>query len=75
MEIKALDAYSLKARYYPTVIVMASLCIVVLAAGSGLWGPVKGIIGAAVSALGLAFVMDQIGRDQGKKKEPVLYEA
>ena len=75
MEIKALDAYSLKARYYPTVIAMAPLCMIVLAAGSGLWDPAKGVIGAAVSALGLAFVMDQVGRDQGKKKEPALYEA
>ena len=75
MEIKALDAYSLKARYYPTVIVLAPICMVVLAAGSGVWDPVKGIVGAIVSALGMAFVLDQVGRDQGKKKEAGLFHA
>lgn len=73
MEIKGFDSYSLKARYYPTVIVFAPLCMIVLAAGSGLWGPMKGIIGATVAGLGLALVLDQVGRDQGKKKEPALY--
>ncbi|MBL7076272.1 MAG: hypothetical protein ISS31_02265 [Kiritimatiellae bacterium] len=75
MEMKALDAYSLKARYYPTVIVLAPLCLVVLAVGSGVWDPMKGTISAVVSALGMALVMDQVGRDQGKKKEPRLYDA
>jgi len=75
MEIKALDAYSLKARYYPTVIVLAPLCLIVLAVGSGVWDPVKGLMGAIVSALGMAFVLDQVGRDQGKKKEAGLFAA
>lgn len=75
MDLKMFDAYSLKARYYPTVIVLAPLCLIVLAACSGVWDPVKGIMGAIVSALGMAFVLDQVGRDQGKKKEPGLYQA
>ncbi len=75
MELRALDAYSLKTRYYPTVIVIAPLCLIVLAAGSGVWDPVKGVIGAVVAALGMALVLDQVGRDQGKKKEPALFQA
>ena len=73
MEIRALDAYSLKARYYPTVITLAPLGLIVLAAGSGVWDPVRGIVAAIISALGMAFVLDQVGRDQGKKKEPGLH--
>ena len=73
MEMRTLDAYSLKTRYYPTVILLAPLCLIVFSIGSGVWDPIKGLAGAIVSTLGLAFIMDQIGRDQGKKKEAQLF--
>mgnify|MGYP003583169112 CR=1 FL=1 len=73
MEMRSLDAYSLKTRYYPTVILLAPLCLVVFSIGSGVWDPIKGLASAIVSTLGLAFIMDQIGRDQGKKKEARLF--
>lgn len=73
MDMKAFDAYSLKARYYPTVIVIAPLCLMILSVASGKWDLLKSIGVAAVSTLGLAFVMDQVGRDQGKRKEASLF--
>lgn len=73
MEMRALDAYSLKTRYYPTVILLAPICLFVFSFGSGVWDPIKGLVGAIVSTLGLAFIMDQIGRDQGKQKETRLF--
>jgi hypothetical protein len=73
--MKAFDAYSLKARYYPTVIVIAPLCLMILAVASDKWDMLKSIGVAAVSTLGLAFVMDQVGRDQGKRKEAELFLA
>ena len=72
MNMRAFDAYSLKARYYPTVIVIAPGCLVVMAAATSSWTLLTSFGVALVSALGLAFLMDQVGRDQGKKKEPLL---
>lgn len=74
MEFRAIDSYSLKARYSPTVILLSPLCLAVFAAGSGLWDPLSGLAASLVTVLGCAFVMDQVGRDQGKKKEPYLFQ-
>ncbi len=73
MEVAALDSYSLKARYYPTVVVISPLCLLILSVSVGCWDLVQSLGVAAVSTLGLAFVMDQVGRDQGKKKENGLF--
>ncbi|SPD74276.1 conserved membrane hypothetical protein [uncultured Desulfobacterium sp.] len=73
MDMKTFDAYSLRARYFPTVIVIAPICLVILSLTSDIWGLKNSIGFAAISALGLAFVMDQVGRDQGKKKEARLF--
>ncbi len=74
MDMKAFDAYSLKARYYPTVIVIAPLCLMILSIASDKWDMLKSVGVAVVSTLGLAFVMDQVGRDQGKNKEAALFQ-
>lgn len=73
--MKALDAYSLKARYYPTVIVIAPLCLMILSVASGKWDLLKSVGVAAVSTLGLSYVMDQVGRDRGKRREASLFQA
>lgn len=73
MEFKAMDAYTLKARYYPTSIVVAPLCLLVLALAAGQLDLWRSLGIAVVSGLGLAFVMDQIGRDGGRKSQPFLF--
>ena len=73
MEIKALDSYTVKARYYPTMIVVAPMCLVVLSLASGQLDLLKSLGVAIVSGLGLAFVMDQVGRDGGRNKQPELF--
>ena len=75
MEFKALDAYTLKARYYPTSIVVVPLCLLVLSLAAGQLDLWRSLGVALVSGLGLAFVMDQIGRDGGRKRQPLLFES
>jgi len=73
MEIKALDSYTVKARYYPTMIVVAPMCLVVLSLASGQLDLLKSIGVGIVSGLGLVFVMDQVGRDSGRNKQSHLF--
>jgi hypothetical protein len=74
VDIKAFDAYSLKSRYYPVVIVIAPICLIILSLVAGRWDLLKGIGITTVSTLGLAFVVEQLSRDWGKKKEPSLFQ-
>ncbi len=73
MAFKTFDTYTLKARYYPTLIVIAPLCLVVLSLAAGRYDLVKSFAAAAVSGLGLGLLMDQVGRDGGRNKEPRLF--
>ena len=73
MELKALDSYTVKARYYPTMIVVAPMCLIVLSLASGQLNLLKSLGVVIVSGLGLAFVMDQVGRDSGRNKQPQLF--
>ena len=74
MALKTLDTYTLKARYYPTMIVIAPLCLVILSLAAGEYNLLKSLGAALVSGLGLGLLMDQIGRDGGRNKEPRLFE-
>ena len=67
-----MDTYDRRARLYPLLILLVPLGL-----GITSWIPVdfdtlKTLAGFAV-ALGLAAFMGQIARDQGKKKEPMLF--
>lgn len=73
MEFSAFDSYTLKARYYPTVIVVAPLCLAVLSWAYAQFDFLTSLGAAAVSGLGLAFVMDQVGRDGGRNKQGRLF--
>jgi len=74
MAFKTFDTYTLKARYYPTMIVIAPLCLVILSLAAGRFDLLKSLAAAAISGLGLGLVMDQTGRDGGRNKEPRLFE-
>jgi len=67
-----LDAYTINARYKPALIVALPIFLAVLA-----WFPngIKGlsVITGLLTWAGGTALLAQIGRDQGKKKEPGLY--
>ena len=74
MELKALDSYSVKAMYYPTMIIVAPMCLVILSLASGQLDLIRSLGIAIVFGLGLVFVMDQVGRDGGRNKQPELFQ-
>lgn len=74
MTSKILDSYSLKARYYPTMVVIAPLCLVLISITSGQFDLIKNMGVFVFSGLGLTFIMDQVGRDSGRNKQPELIE-
>ena len=67
------DAYTRRARYLPMLIVLApcSLLSTVLAAKFSL---AIGVLIGPLMALGLPYWLSQVGRDQGKRKEPDLFK-
>jgi len=73
MEFNALDSYSIKARYYPTLIVVTPICLVILSLASKQFDLLKDLGVVVASGLGLIFVMDQVGRDGGRNKQPELF--
>lgn len=74
MAFKTFDTYTLKARYYPTMIVIAPLCLLILSLAAGRFDLLKSLAAAVISGLGLGLLMDQTGRDRGRNKQPWLFE-
>jgi hypothetical protein len=69
-----IDAYSLKARVYPMIILLSPILV------SGLFLSIQfESIMHGVSSIGLvgmlSYLFSQLGRDQGKKKEPELWNS
>lgn len=71
---KHVDKYAMRARVIPALVVV----LPVLAVGSALFpGGVAGWAGisALLTWCGAGFVMDQLGRDAGRRKQAALFEA
>ena len=74
------DEYRRRARLQPVLLVLLPPCIVVgmlMAEALGAWGILTRLGAAAAaslaSAVGLTTLLEQLGRDQGKSKEPSLW--
>src|SRR3989442_4065228 len=68
------DAYTLRARILPTLIVGLPIGLAALAwfpKSASWWGPISGLV---VGAGGVA-LLAQVGRDWGKRKQPRLFES
>lgn len=74
MSLHTLDTYTIMTRYYPTLIVIAPLCLAVLSLVADQYGLIKGLAAAAISGLGLGLLMDQLGRDKGRNKQEQLFQ-
>ncbi len=68
-----IDTYSLKARLWPVLLHFLPLGLAVIA-----WFPEKfagwGLLLGIATPCGLTALLTELGRDQGKKKEPWLFE-
>lgn len=73
MESKTLDTYTLKAQLAPMAVVVIPVWLLVFAFAPGQLNAWQTALGAALPALGIPILLSQIGRDQGKKKEPTLF--
>ena len=73
MEFKALDAYSIKARYAPTMIVLAPLFLIAASFFPEQITSSKNLLVLIGSFLGITVVFDQVGRDYGKKRQTDLF--
>lgn len=72
MSWRVLDEYALKARYYPTIIVIAPmLCIFYLYFPNAI-SQNKFLISLVVG-IGFLIIFEQVGRSFGKKKENILF--
>ncbi|HUT59428.1 MAG TPA: hypothetical protein VNA25_16385 [Phycisphaerae bacterium] len=68
----SLDLYTWKARFCPTVIVALPVALGIFSwfpQNIALWGALAG----GLLSAGLAGLLAEVGRDQGKAKEPVLF--
>ncbi len=67
-----LDSYNLRARLFP-----ATLVLLPLGLGAAAWVPIDvqglGTLGALAASVGLATLLQQFARDEGKRKEDGLY--
>lgn len=71
--LSRVDTYSLKARLWPVLLHFLPLGLAVIA-----WFPEKfagwGLLLGVATPCGLTALLTELGRDQGKKKEPWLFE-
>ena len=67
------DSYDRKARLYPALLVVFPLALTVGAAASLKWPAIESA-GAALASCGGAFLLTQLARDGGKRREPALFE-
>lgn len=65
------DSYDRKARLYPALLVIVPLALTIGAAAS-LKLPALESIGATLASCGGAFLLTQLARDAGKRREPAL---
>ena len=68
-----IDVYSFRARFIPALISVLPVAITVVtfyADAMSWWTP----LWATITAFGGTFLVSEIGRDSGKKKEPRLYQ-
>lgn len=68
------DNYSMKARLYPMVLMFLPFAIVSIAFSYNVSSTAQSI-GSLGGAACLSFLLSQIGRDGGKKKEPALWRS
>ncbi len=68
-----MDVYTRNARLLPAFIVCLPFAITALCLGSR-WSAISASLIGTLSSLGLPFLLSQLGRDWGKKKEPLLFE-
>jgi len=73
MALQTLDIYTLKTRYYPTLIAVAPICLCFLPLVVEEYGLLSGLPVTLISGLGLGLLMDQVGRDMGRKKQSRLF--
>lgn len=69
-----IDAYSLKARVYPMLILFSPLIIVGFFFSIQFDSIVHGFSSLGIVGI-LSYLFSQLGRDQGKKKEPELWDS
>lgn len=67
------DAYDRKARLYPSLLLIAPLTVLIVAAVSAKYSALQALAAGAVSCGG-AFLLTQLARDAGKKLEPRLFD-
>jgi hypothetical protein len=66
------DSYDRKARLYPSLLLIAPLAALIVAAVSAKYSALQALAVGAVSCGG-AFLLTQLARDAGKKLEPKLF--
>jgi len=70
---RALDAYSIRARWAPVFLVVLPpliLCVS-LVPGLSVWNKLWPLLGA----VGVVILVDQLGRDRGKRLQPALWDS
>lgn len=68
------DPYDRKARLYPSLLLLAPLAVLIVAAVSAKYSALQALAAGAVSCGG-AFLLTQLARDFGKKLEPKLFDS
>ncbi|MGD0576691.1 MAG: hypothetical protein ABSA74_01270, partial [Candidatus Staskawiczbacteria bacterium] len=72
MELK-FDYYTFRARLIPTYLILLPLILFVFVLFPDLQNMLD-ILGGILVSFGLTFLLSQIGRDAGKRKEPYLFK-
>lgn len=67
------DPYDRKARLYPSLLLLAPIVLLIVAALSAKYSALQAVAAGAVSCGG-AFLLTQLARDAGKKLEPKLFD-
>lgn len=68
------DGYERKARLYPALLLVAPVVIAIVGVASAKLSTLESI-GTSVAGCGGAFLLTQLARDAGKKREKALFEA
>src|SRR5689334_13223644 len=69
-----IDAYSLKARIYPTILALLPILIIVVFFSIQFESIIHSLSSLGLVAV-LGYLLSQLGRDQGKKKESELWKS
>ena len=67
------DPYARQARFYPALIVILPIALLVVAWFPALW-TTWGALASLASSFGLMLLLAQVARDRGKRLEPHLYQ-